>query len=98
MGKSTPGKGDREGIGLVSLLRKFPDDETARAWFEAQVWPGRSPLPPLRQPQRSVRHQAQVHDPPVPRLPQPPHVQSTDRDRHAGLEPRLPDWPSPFIC
>ena len=39
MGKSAPGKGDREGIGLVTLLRMFPDDETARAWFEAQVWP-----------------------------------------------------------
>ena len=39
MGKSAPGKGNREGIGLVTLLRMFPDDETSRTWFEAQVWP-----------------------------------------------------------
>ena len=39
MTQKAPGKGDREGIGLVRLLRMFPDDEVARAWFETQIWP-----------------------------------------------------------
>ncbi len=39
MATNSPGKSDREGIGLVSLLRLFPDDDAARAWFEAQIWP-----------------------------------------------------------
>ena len=38
MGKSAPGKADREGIGLVTLLRMFPNDEAARAWFESKMW------------------------------------------------------------
>ena len=34
-----PGKADREGISLTKLMRMFPDDATAQAWFEKQIWP-----------------------------------------------------------
>ena len=34
-----PGKADREGISLTKLMRMFPDDDRARAWFEKQIWP-----------------------------------------------------------
>ncbi len=34
-----PGKADREGISLKKLMRMFPDDNAARKWFEAQIWP-----------------------------------------------------------
>ena len=34
-----PGKSHREGISLIELTELFPDEEKARAWFEAHVWP-----------------------------------------------------------
>ena len=34
-----PGKAYREGITLLELGELFPDEEAARKWFEAQVWP-----------------------------------------------------------
>ena len=36
---SGPGKGYREGLSLVELLNKFPDDDAAREWFESILWP-----------------------------------------------------------
>ena len=33
-----PGKAYREGISLVSLMKQFPDDETAEKWFIEQRW------------------------------------------------------------
>ena len=33
-----PGKYHREGLTLVQLLKMFPDDETAEAWFAEQRW------------------------------------------------------------
>ena len=36
---SAPGKSDREGISLTDLFNKFPDVQTARLWFEEQIWP-----------------------------------------------------------
>ena len=38
MGK-TSGRSDREGITLLQLTEMFPDEDTARRWFEAHVWP-----------------------------------------------------------
>ena len=35
-----PGKAHREGISLVQLLEMFPDEATAREWFEAARWDG----------------------------------------------------------
>ena len=39
MTKTGPGKAHREGIGIIELLRMFPDDKAAERWFEAQRWP-----------------------------------------------------------
>lgn len=36
---SGPGKSFREGISLTELFEMFPDNETARRWFEARIWP-----------------------------------------------------------
>ena len=36
---SGPGKGYRQGLTMVQLLKKFPDDDAAREWFELQIWP-----------------------------------------------------------
>ena len=34
-----PGKSHRKGISLLDLAERFPDEEAARKWFEAQIWP-----------------------------------------------------------
>ena len=39
MKHKAPGKADREGISLIELCDMFPDEESARMWFEAHVWP-----------------------------------------------------------
>ena len=36
---SAPGKHYRKGLSLVELVRMFPDDETAEAWFMETRWP-----------------------------------------------------------
>ncbi len=33
-----PGKSYREGMSLIQLFKKFPDDATAERWFEEQLW------------------------------------------------------------
>ena len=42
---SAPGKSDREGISLTDLFNKFPDVQTARLWFEEQIWPDGAQCP-----------------------------------------------------
>ena len=37
---TAPGKSDRKGIGVMELLDMFPDEESARKWFENLRWPG----------------------------------------------------------
>ncbi len=34
-----PGKAYRNGITLMQLADMFPDEEAARKWFEARIWP-----------------------------------------------------------
>lgn len=36
---SGPGRSHREGMTVIELLRMFPNDEAAEAWFESQRWP-----------------------------------------------------------
>lgn len=55
---SSPGKRDWEEISLIDLFDMFPDNVTARIWFEKQVWPNGA--------QCSVEHQAQDNDPSLP--------------------------------
>ena len=38
MAQSGPGKSYREGISLMDLFARFPDDEAAQAWFEERRW------------------------------------------------------------
>ena len=33
------GRTDREGISLIELTEMFPDEDTAREWFEDRIWP-----------------------------------------------------------
>ena len=37
--QKAPGKAFRVGISLIELGEMFPDEQTARQWFEAQRWP-----------------------------------------------------------
>jgi len=39
MTQKAPGRDHRVGITLMELADLFPDEETARHWFEEQVWP-----------------------------------------------------------
>ena len=36
---TAPGKAHRKGVTLFELQRMFPDEEAARQWFEAIIWP-----------------------------------------------------------
>lgn len=46
---SGPGKSDRTGLSLVELVDLFPDEASARRWFEAARWPsGRRVCPHCR--------------------------------------------------
>ena len=38
-GHKAPGKAHRQGITLVELMRMFPDDKTAEAWYVKKRWP-----------------------------------------------------------
>ena len=40
-----PGKSDREGIGILELLKMFPDEESAAKWFEKVRWNGQRHCP-----------------------------------------------------
>lgn len=39
MVQNVPGRSHREGISLLQLANMFPDEDAARQWFEAIVWP-----------------------------------------------------------
>ena len=39
MAHKAPGKSDREGLTMVQLCDMFPDEKSARQWFESRVWP-----------------------------------------------------------
>ncbi len=34
-----PGKSERQGISLIGIMKRFPDDATAEAWFTERRWP-----------------------------------------------------------
>ena len=40
-----PGKSERQGISLMQLADMFPNEESARKWFEKQRWPGGAHCP-----------------------------------------------------
>ena len=39
MTKKAPGKAHRQGISLLEVVRKFPNDEVAETWYVQQRWP-----------------------------------------------------------
>ena len=45
MAKDAPGKHFRKGISLVEIMRMFPNDATAEAWFAEMRWPHRPACP-----------------------------------------------------
>ena len=38
-GYKAPGKSHREGISILEMAEMFPDEQAARKWFEAMLWP-----------------------------------------------------------
>ena len=38
MAHKAPGKSDREGLTMMQLCDMFPDENSARQWFESRVW------------------------------------------------------------
>ena len=63
MGHEGPGKHYRKGISLAKLFKMFPDDETAREWFEKARWPDGPYCPVCRSynVQSNVRHKTMTH-------------------------------------
>ena len=45
MAQTAPGKAYREGISLIELMRMFPNEEAAVAWFEDARWGGERTCP-----------------------------------------------------
>ena len=39
MAHTAPGKSSREGITMMQLCDMFPDEDSARRWFENRMWP-----------------------------------------------------------
>ena len=39
MARKAPGKHHRKGITLIEIMGMFPDEDSARLWFEQQMWP-----------------------------------------------------------
>ena len=48
MAHKAPGKSDREGLTMVHLCDMFPDENSARQWFESPHLGGWPLLPGLR--------------------------------------------------
>ena len=63
MSKNGPGRAYREGMSLIDLYNEFPDDETARHWFEAQRWPNGPQCPKCgtRNVQSNIKHKTMTH-------------------------------------
>ena len=62
-GSEGPGKNYRKGISLKKLFRMFPDDETARMWFEKARWTEGPQCPYCRSHnvQSNVKHKTMTH-------------------------------------
>ena len=63
MAKKTPGKAHREGIGIASLIRLFPDNDAARRWFEERIWPDGPHCPHCGSfnVQAGIKHRSMTH-------------------------------------
>ena len=63
MAQNAPGKHHRKGISLIEIMRKFPDDATAEAWFIQQRWPEGAHCPHCGSlnVQHPIRHKSMTH-------------------------------------
>ena len=63
MSKSGPGKSYREGLSLVKLFEMFPDEQSARKWWEEQRWPKGPYCPVCRtfNVQSGIKHKTMTH-------------------------------------
>ena len=63
MARKGPGKASRESISLRKMMRMFPDDDRAREWFEAKVWPNGPYCPRCGSfnVQSDIRHKTMTH-------------------------------------
>ena len=63
MARNAPGKHYRKGLSLVEITRMFPDDETARTWFEGIRWPDGPVCPHCgsTNAQHPVKHKTMTH-------------------------------------
>ena len=63
MAHKAPGKSDREGISLVKFMKMFPDDDAARRWFEAKMWPSGPHCPRCGScnVQTGIKHRSMTH-------------------------------------
>ena len=63
MARNAPGKHYRKGLSLVEITRMFPDDETARKWFEGIRWPDGPVCPHCgsTNAQHPVKHKTMTH-------------------------------------
>ena len=63
MATNAPGKHYRKGLSLVQVLKMFPDDTTARQWFEKKRW-GNKPFCPhcgSENVQANIKHKTMTH-------------------------------------
>ena len=63
MAKNAPGKHYRKGLSLVQVLKMFPDNDTARQWFEKKRW-GNKPYCPhcgSENVQTGIKHKTMTH-------------------------------------
>lgn len=63
MPQKAPGKAHREGLSLMQLFRMFPDEKTARNWYEKQVWPNGPQCPKCgtSNVQENIKHKTMTH-------------------------------------
>ena len=63
MAKNAPGKAHRAGISLTKLIKMFPNDQRAKIWFEAKIWP-KGPVCPYcgsLDVQADIKHKTMTH-------------------------------------
>ena len=63
MANRAPGKHYRDGISITKLFKMFPDNETARKWFESIIWPDgpKCPYCGSMNVQDNIKHKSMTH-------------------------------------
>ena len=63
MPRKGPGKAHREGLSLIQVMNMFPDEDTARKWFEKGRWPDgpHGPRCGTTNVQCNIKHKTMTH-------------------------------------